>query len=179
MRRNRQFIALIFLISCTGKPHKEPAVILPENSKTVITTLRDSLGTVSFSIPARFDTFFTWTNHSDCGKPCDFEQYRFQPKALPIFEESGFTYAVPDIPTDQFTIIHSGYFSFSNENDSSKNLSQLEHFKDRLSIDPYNGSNLFGTVEKIDDRYFFFAYIKGFDPARQKHFAKVAALTTI
>jgi len=151
---------------------------LPDNSKPVTIALLDSLGTAFFYIPVRFDTSFRWTNISDCGKPCNHEQYRYQPKTLPIFKESGFYYEIPDIAISQFTIIHSGYFPF-RDGDTSKIFDRNEHFKSRLSSDPYNGTISSNTVEKIGDRYYSIVYMQGFDKKRQKHFAKVAALTTI
>lgn len=158
--------------------HKETTTTVPKDSKVATTILRDSLGTVSFSIPARFDTSFTWTNHSDCGKPCDHEEYRFQPKTLPVFKESGFYYDIPDISINQFTIIHSGYFPFHN-GDTSKNFARHEHFKGRL-LSKLNNDNLISdTIEKIYDRYFYIVCMSGFDTIKQKHSATLAALTTI
>jgi hypothetical protein len=90
MRRLTKVIAAELLTSCVNRSAKDKEPPLPNESKFVTTTLRDSLGTVSFAIPARFDTSFTWTNESDCGKSCNREQYRFQPKSLPVFKESGF-----------------------------------------------------------------------------------------
>ncbi len=160
------------------KSPKEKPEDVPENSKQTTLKLIDSLGTVSFYIPVRFDTSLTWTNHSDCGKPCDHEQYRFQPNALPVFEESGFIYVIPDIPIDQFTIFHSGYFPFYN-GDTSKNTGRHEHFKSRLSTEYYDGKFYADTIEIIGDRYFSIVYLNGYDKDKKKYFAKVAALTTI
>lgn len=158
--------------------HKDTTATVPKDSKIATTILRDSLGSVSFSIPARFDTSFTWTNHSDCGKPCDREEYRFQPKTLPVFKESGFYYDIPDISVDQLTIIHSGYFPFHN-GDTSKNFARHEKFNGRLLSKSNNGKLVSDTIEKIYDRYFSIVCMIGFDTTKQKHFAKLAALTTI
>jgi hypothetical protein len=158
--------------------HKDTTETEPKDSKIVTTILRDSLGSVSFSIPARFDTSFTWTNHSDCGKPCDHEEYRFQPKTLPVFKESGFYYDIPDISIDQFTIIHSGYFPFHN-GDTSKNFVRHENFKSQLLSKSNNSKLVSDTLEKIYDRYFSIVGITGFDTTKQKHFARLAGLTTI
>jgi hypothetical protein len=151
---------------------------LPENSKLTTTVLIDSLGTVSFYIPVRFDTSFMWTNISDCGKACNHEQYRYQPRTLPIYKESDFYYEIPDIEIDQFSIIHSGYFPF-HDGDTSKNMSRHENFISNLSSNSYNGTITYDTVEKIGDRYYHIVYMQGFDKVKQKYFAKVAALTTI
>ncbi len=178
MRNLIKIILVILLTSCIDKSQKVRVENLPKNSKPSTTTLKDSLGTVFFYIPAHFDTTFTWTNYSDCGKPCNHEQYRYQPKTHPIFKESGFYYDIPDIPVEQFTILHSGYFLF-HDGDTSKNVGRHENFKSRLSNDPINGTILHDTIEKISDRYFSVVSMKGYDKGRKRHFAKLAALTTI
>lgn len=179
MRYILKIMTAVLLISCTSKSHNDTVARLPDNSKSITTTLRDSLGKVSFSIPRRYDTSFTWTNYSDCGKPCDHEEYRFQSKSYPIFMESGFYYDIPNILVDQFTIIHSSYFPFHTLTDTSKSPIRHEHFKNKLSSDIYNGRIKFDTIEKIKDRYFSIICITGFDTTRQNYFSKVAALTTI
>jgi hypothetical protein len=178
MRHINKLIAILLLTSCISKSQEETSETVPENSIFTTTTLKDSLGTVSYYRPIRFDTSFTWTNRSDCGKPCDREQYRYQLKAIPIFKESGFYYKIPNIHIDQFTIIHSGYFPFRN-GDTSKNIVGHENFKSRLSSNTYDGTIHSDTLEKIGGRYFLIVCLEGFDNERQKHFAKVAALTTI
>lgn len=178
MRHLIKIIAVIFLPSCMGETHINTIETFPENSKLETMTLKDSLGTISFSIPERFDTSFYWTNRSDCGKPCDHEQYRYQPKSFPIFMETGFYYDIPDIPIDQFTIIHSSYFPFQ-DGDTSRNLVRHEYFKKRLSFNEYNGTIRSDTIEKFGSRYFSIVYLTGFDKEKQKYFAKIAALTTI
>jgi hypothetical protein len=179
MRHLLKVIVAIFLASCINKSHNDPVATLPDNSKLVTTILRDSLGEVSFSIPDRYDTSFTWTNHSDCGKPCDHEEYRFQSRSYPIFMESGFYYDIPNILVDQFTIIHSSYFPFHALMDTSKNSLRHEYFKNKISSDLYNGHIKFDTIEKINGRYFSIICITGFDTTRQNYFSKVVALTTV
>ena len=179
MRHLTKLIAIIFLTSCFDKPQKETIKTLPENLWFATTTLRDSLGTVSFAVPANFDTSFTWTNYSDCGKPCNQEQYRYQPRTLPIFKESGFCYVIPDIPINQFTIIHSGYFLFHDGIGTTRIFGRHKSFVSRLLSDSYNGTIDWDTIEKINDRYFSVVYIHGFDKIKRQHFAKLAAVTTI
>ena len=178
MRHLFKLLVFILLTSCMDAKHKATTATVPKDSKLATTILRDSLGAVSFSIPVRFDTSFTWTNHSDCGKPCDHEEYRFQPKTFPVFKESGFYYKIPDIPIDQLTIIHSGYFPFHN-GDTAKNFSRHEKFRDMLLSKSNNGKLVSDTIEKIHDRYFSIVCIAGFDTLKQKHFATLAATATI
>jgi hypothetical protein len=174
-----KIIGILLLFSCRDKAKNETATAIPVNSRFVTTTLRDSLGKVSFSIPDRYDTSFSWTNRSDCGKPCDQEQYRFQSKSFPIFKESGFFYDIPNISIDQFTIIHSSYFPFHSRSDTSKRFLRHEAFIGDLTSNLYNGKVKFDTIEKINDRYFSIVCMAGFDSARQKYFTKLVAVTTI
>src|SRR5688572_4337673 len=96
MRSVLIIVTFLFLLSCKSRTtQSEQPELLPENSRTIVVKLIDSLGTVTINIPNRYDSFFQWTNTSDCGKPCNREQYRFQPKYLPGFEESGFYYPIP------------------------------------------------------------------------------------
>jgi hypothetical protein len=178
MRHLIKIIAVIFLPSCMDGTHINTIETFPENSKLETMTLKDSLGTISFSIPERFDTSFYWTNRSDCGKPCDHEQYRYQPKSFPIFMETGFYHDIPDIPIDQFTIIHSSYFPFQ-DGDTSRNLVRHERFKKRLSFVESNRTIRSDTIEKFGGRYFSIVYLIGFDKEKHKYFTKIAALTTI
>jgi hypothetical protein len=154
----------MLLVSCDDKSQLEKKTAVPQNSKLVTTTLRDSLGSVTFYIPNQLDTFFTWTNHSDCGKPCAHEQYRYQRKVLPIFKETGFYYIMPDIDLDQFSVIHSAYFPFRDIIDTAKNFARHGRFVENLSSDYYSGKVVRDTIE---------------DTATKKHFTKVASLTTI
>jgi hypothetical protein len=178
MRHLINLISIIFLSSCLDKTQTLSAENLTENSKYVTITLRDSLGTASLFIPRHFDTSFTWTNFSDCGKSCNKEEYRYQKRSLPIFKESGFYYVVPDISVDQFTIIHSSYIPFY-VGDTSKNVGRHHVFKRKLASEPDNGRISLDTIEKIGDRYFSIICSNGFDSVKQKHFAKVAAMTTV
>jgi len=178
MRHRFKIITASLFASCLNKSPIE-SIATPSNSKFITTALKDSLGKVSFSIPNRYDTSFTWTNHSDCGKPCDHIEYRFQPKSLPVFKESGFYYAIPDIYIDQFTILHSGSYPFSDRTDTSKYSLGHEPFKGRLSSDPSNGQIKFDTIERIGDRYYSIISLAGFNRETQRHFAKLAALTTV
>ncbi len=69
--------------------------------------LIDSLGTVSIAFPERMDTFFSWVQRSDCAKPCEHGDYRFQSKKSRIFKESGFYWkGEPEDSVDQLSIYH-------------------------------------------------------------------------
>jgi hypothetical protein len=154
---------------------------LPENSKIVTIKLIDSLGVVTCSIPNRYDTFFSWTDHSDCGKPCSKEKYRYQSKLLKITKESGFVWlGEPKDSVERFTISHSGYFPFHKEaNDSVGAVAGLGPFKGRLSSNPINPEVIFDTIENINGRYFSIIIMESYDSAAQRYIKKVSSLTSL
>ncbi len=88
--RSIAFLLLNIIVSCNKKPGMMYNYHFPKNSKSVQIKLIDSLGKLTLSIPLRYDTFSTWINYSDCGKPCNEQEYRFQSKLLRIIHESGF-----------------------------------------------------------------------------------------
>lgn len=111
-KMNKYFFWLIvgLLAGCQGQSVEKKSSNL-KSSTTVVLVLADSLGTLTFEIPSRYDTLFSWVNHSDCGKPCDRQMYRYQPKGLPIKNESGFFDLTPPFDSvDQITISHSSWF---------------------------------------------------------------------
>ena len=102
------FIPLFW--ACNSRQSITPSLIdtpIP-NTKMVMLKLPDSLGSVEILIPNRYDTSFSWTHYSDC-TGCGWRKYRFQPKLLPIFEESGWIWQDLLDSVDRFTISHSDY----------------------------------------------------------------------
>ena len=180
----KTFIPLfgIFLFaSCKSKEALTNHSTIPDNSKTVTVKLLDSLGTVTFAIPNRYDTFFQWTHWSDCGKPCAKEKYRFQLKNYPIIKESGWYWDEPTDSVYRFTIRHTNYFPFYDIKDTSKYFIIDHHspFKGRLSADPINPPIVFDTIEKINDRYFSIVIMDTIDKINLIYYKKVVGLTTI
>jgi hypothetical protein len=147
-------------------------------SKTIMVKLADSLGTVNVSLPDRYDTSFSWTHTSDCGKPCDKIKYRFQPKALPIFRESGFYFYPLKDSIDQFTISHSGYISLSHENADSSGIFVYHQVKKASAVaDPETNKIKSDTVEKIGDHYFSIITIEKYDSLKFQYSKKILAST--
>lgn len=174
--RNYLFIAALVapLISCHNQPLNKYR--LPENAKTVQITLIDSLGVVTLFIPNRYDTSFSWIMQSDCGKPCEEQKYRFQPKVLRITKETGFIWlGEPKDSVDRFTISHARYFPF-HDGDTSKDMVRHNHIKASLIVDPENLRIIFDTVQKINDRYFSIFEMEKSDSIESK---KILAATTI
>ena len=135
---NRLFIIAIsiIMVSCNDTYKDGSLQALSEDSKSVQLKLIDSLGTITLSIPLRYDTSFSWVHRSDCGKPCDEQKYRFQPKILPITKESGWGWLgeLKD-SIGRLTISHIGYFPF-HDGDTAKNLVRHSHLKEELLADP-------------------------------------------
>ncbi len=104
------------------------------------------------------DTFFYWIQRSDCGKPCEHGDYRFQSKKNRIFEESGFYWiGEPEDSVDQLTIYHQRTDTLLAENDSSV-LKDKEYFFTHV-LSRYQGANIIkDTVLKIGDRFFITFY---------------------
>jgi hypothetical protein len=178
MIRNCLFttIALLLFASCKEVTEKVGTRLVPENSRIVHITLIDTLGTVILSVPIRYDTFFSWIDHSDCGKPCDIQKYRYQPKGLRITKESGFLWlGEPKDSVDRFTLSHLEEFPFHN-GDTAKDFVRHEHLKSELMSNPGNPPIIFDTIEKINDRYYSIFAMQRSDSILCK---RVLAVTTI
>jgi hypothetical protein len=94
---------MLFCFSCQDR-NPEP---IDQSETRFEFKLIDSLGIVSIAYPAGTDTFFTWIQRSDCGKPCEHGDYRFQSKSNQIFKESGFYWdGEPEDSVEQLTIYH-------------------------------------------------------------------------
>lgn len=175
MNRILATILTVLFISCSDLSKDKDTPKLPENARTEQLQLVDSLGMVSFSLPIGYDTAFSWVHYSDCGKPCDEEKYRFQPKELPIIKESGWIWSEPKDSVNRFTISHTKDFHF-HDGDTTKNIVRHNHIKEQLRSDPQNPPIVFDTIQKIDDRYFSIIVMDRSDSMQSK---KVLAVTTI
>lgn len=116
--------------------------------------LIDSLGTVSIIYPERTDTFFHWIQTSDCGKPCEKGDYRFQSKLNKVFKESGFYWVgEPEDSVEQLTIYHSRPDTVFLEHDSSI-IKARDHLRENLLVNPQTRNLLSDTLLRIDNRVF-------------------------
>ena len=104
-------ILLLLAISCTPKRSAEDYADFIERTFDIVAFvnrdgLTDTLATIKIKTPNNLDTFYKWTNNSDCFT-CDRLQYRFADKNYVQFAESGFFWTfVPD-SVYQLTFIHS------------------------------------------------------------------------
>lgn len=178
MRNLLVFVALLLAACHVSEIKTTP----PEQSKTHVIKLEGGLGVVSLSLPARYDTSFTWIHYSDCGKPCEKRKYRFQPKTLPVYMETGFRYKPLNDSIEQFTIIHNPYIS-PGDSDKTDNrnfiISFHDHKKFYITHDPAIRTIKSDTIEKIGDRYFSIIVIDKYDTATAEYSKKLLSTTTI
>ena len=180
MKTLLSIISVLFFVACNDSLNVDTIQLPPENSKVVVTKLADSLGNVTMSLPTRYDTSFSWTHYSDCGKPCEKIKYRSQSKTLPITKESGWIWlGEPKDSIERFTIVHSGYFQFHNNVDTSFIFKVHEHRKADIIQNPDTYIIKSDTVEKIGDRYFSIIVVDLYDTANRQFSKKLLAATSI
>jgi hypothetical protein len=173
-------ITVYFLITCNYKSKVDTNYTITENSKKVEIKLADSLGLIQISLPTRYDTFFSWTHYSDCGKACAKIKYRFQPSSLPITKESGWIWlGEPNDSIERFTIIHSGYFPFHENSDSNVIRQYHEHKKIDLVYESTSSKIKLDTLEKIGERYFSLIRVDLYDTIQAQYSKRLLAATTI
>jgi len=175
---NKNSLLLIILIStiyCNQSNSNSNADAEVAVGKKVEIRLVDSLGTIYISVPSRFDTSFVWVSQSDCGKPCEVQKYRFQPKKLPVFKESGFyVMNAPKDSVDQFTISHPSYLY--NRSDTIRDTYMHSRLKAEMEYNSGSFPMIFDTIQKIGNRYYSIFYLKKKAEVERK---RVLAVTTI
>lgn len=173
------FSVLLLLAACHVADIKTTP---PEKSKTHVINLEGGIGVISLSLPARYDTSFTWVHYSDCGQPCEKRKYRFQPKILPVYMETGFHYKPLSDSIEQFTIVHNPYIS-PRDSDKPDNRDFIilfhDHKKFYITHDPALRTIKSDTIEKIGDRYFSIIVIDKYDTATAEYSKKLLSTTTI
>jgi hypothetical protein len=173
------FIAFFSILACNQSSKTNNIVALPKNSKTVQITLVDSLGKVELSIPSGYDTSFSWTHTSDCGKSWDEIKYRLQPKTLPIFKESGFMWEERKDSINQLTIYHSGEYPFNDGADSNIIFRHHKVVIEGILYDSLHKKIKIDTVEKIVDRYYSIIAYEELDKRKAPFSKAVMAFTTV
>ena len=176
MNRSLLIILTLSFISCRDISTDKANAHLPENSKTIQLQLIDSLGTITLSVPVRYDTSFSWTHYSDCGKPCDEQNYRFQPKTIPVFKESGFTWDEPKDSVERLTINHKSDIPFY-EGDTAKDLGRSGRLKSQFLFYPDSLTVVLDTIQRINDRYYSIIAMEKSDTLQT--YKMVLAATTI
>lgn len=176
MNRLLIIITLFFILACNDTSLNKNHAQMKGASKPVQVQLVDSLGVVTFSIPMKYDTSVSWVHYSDCGKPCDEQKYRFQPKALPVLKESGWIWDEAKDSIERFTISHTLYIPF-HEGDTAKNFGRHSHLMEQLLSNPDNPPIVFDTIQRINDRYYSIIAMDKSDSVKAKK--TVLAITTI
>jgi hypothetical protein len=175
MKPLRLIIPLFILSSCdTNRDTRNQ----PSKVDTTI-RLIDSLGKVTLAIPPQADTFFTWIRKNDCGKFCEEGKYRFQPKNLRIFKESGFYWTgQPEDSVNQLTISHNRPDTIIRNNDSFA-IKRYTYFKEVLLSNSETANIVSDTIEKIGDRYFCIFKITDLDKQKNVSIRRLIAFTSI
>jgi hypothetical protein len=154
MKKYSLWLIILFFAGCHEHTSQESK---PSVSRTLnVTTLRlaDSLGTLKIGVPYKNDTFFTWINHSDCGKPCDKQMYRYQSKTMPVQEESGFFPPMLLMDSvDEITISHESWLHFLRT-DPGISLGRHKDLEDHSKIQSGNMSLVRDTLFAVDGRNF-------------------------
>jgi hypothetical protein len=168
-------ISLISVASCQQKSQVEARA----ECETTTIQLIDTLGRISMNRPNQTDTFITWIRTNDCGKTCEEGKYRFQPKGLPIFKESGFFWTgEPEDSVNQLTISHLRPDRV-RRNDDYFAVKRYQLLKEDLESDPETMNIISDTVRKIGDRYFCIFQIADIDKKKGVLIRRVIAFTSI
>ena len=164
-----------FLISSCNQ--KDNIIPHTPNTKTWSITLDNNLGKISIILPVRLDTFFKWTQYSDCGDACAKVDYRIQSSHFPIFKETGFSYKTPKDSIDQFSICHSKLSAPWPFSDSIL----VRNYKRALKSEQYDNSSGFLIDTLISNNGLLFAVVgyNGFDKKTSTILHFVGAATSI
>jgi hypothetical protein len=149
--KNYIAILIVLVLACKNDPQPSLVELPPEESQIIMVKLEDSLGTVSITLPKRYDTSFQWTHYSDCNG-CEQWKYRFQSSSLPIYKESGFYWDVLEDSVENLTIVHSPSLHRRHHSDSV-----IFYFHNEEKIGPNQAPDttiIFDTLMKISDGYF-------------------------
>ena len=109
-------------------------------------------------------------------------KYKFQPKILPAYPETGFHYKQLNDSIEQFTIVHNPYISpeDSDHTDNKEFITSFhDHKKFEIIHDPSLRNIASDTIEKIGNRYFSIIFIDNYDTAKAQFSKKLLSTTTI
>lgn len=175
---NCKIIFLILILIVTSCDYKQKYNSVSQSKfKEWTIQLENNLGAISISLPNNIDTFFKWTQYSDCGDPCAQTDYRMQSKSLPIFRESGFYYEALKDSVEQFTIKHTKI----NTTNGTPDTLVINHFINKLKSETVDisGRYLIDTLITINEKPFaVFAYTVP-DTANKVTIQKLTAITAI
>lgn len=175
MRQLLIFIPIVIFSFCSA--HRDSDIKIIARNTTII--LIDSLGEVSIDFPYQADTFLTWIRRNDCGYECEEGKYRFQPKNLPIFKESGFFWlGQPEDSVHQLTITHHRP-QFLSKNQDSFAYKLKGHLRENLISDAETTNIIEGSVLMISDRYYAIYKISDFNEKKGVHIKRLIAFSSV
>lgn len=166
---------LMVLVSCQARQSK----VIVNHQGAFEFKLIDSLGTISMDLPERTDTFFSWIQESDCGKPCEQGDYRFQSKKNRIFKESGFYWVgEPEDSVDQLSIYHQRPTFLKAHNDSLI-IKMRNLLREDLLNNTQIGDLISDTLLKIGDRFFCIFLVSDINKIKGIRNRRLIAFTTV
>ena len=172
-------ISLLSIMAVVTCDDKDKSTAKNQSSfKEWTISLDNRLGNISISLPGNMDTFFKWTQYTDCGDPCAQTDYRVQSKSLPIFKESGFYFEVLKDSVEQFTIKHTKTATANVTPDTLV----VNHFIDKLkseTVENIAGKYLIDTLITINDKPFAVLAYTVTDTANRITIQKLTAITAI
>lgn len=169
-------LSVIAVISCDDKD--KSTTENQSNFKEWTIPLENNLGNISISLPNNIDTFFKWTQYSDCGDPCAQTDYRVQSKDLPIFKESGFYFEALKDSVEQFTIKHAKI----TQANSTPDAMVVNHYLLKLkseTVENISGKYLIDTLITINEKPFAVLAYTVTDTANRITIQKLTAITAI
>lgn len=172
-------ISLLSIMAVVTCDDKDKSTAKNQSSfKEWTISLDNRLGNISISLPGNMDTFFKWTQYTDCGDPCAQTDYRVQSKSLPIFKESGFYFEVLKDSVEQFTIKHTKTATANVTPDTLV----VNHFIGKLkseTVENIAGKYLIDTLITINDKPFAVLAYTVTDTANRITIQKLTAITAI
>lgn len=149
--------------------------------KEVNIILKDSLAIVTMKIPLRYDTLAKWRADDGCTNSGTLK-YRFQPKSVKLYLESGFIdTGIPDDSVENLTIEYSEIIK--NDSNVTKNnfydlhKSAVKGYNQLYSPDNTQNIVKLDSVIKINDQLFSIIIIDDFKASKNKYYKKAIART--
>ncbi|MCX6209912.1 MAG: hypothetical protein NTZ59_10585 [Bacteroidetes bacterium] len=174
------FIILFIAISSCKQANKHNEKNTDDNIKVWKIKLENNLGFFEISLDKKLDTFFTWTEYSDCGDGCAHSDYRIQQKFNPIFKDDGFIYFPFKDSVLQFTIKHQKLIRISNNTDTTKeNIKRITDFNKFKSFIRPNEKYILDTLINIGENPFSILGFRGYDSIEKTNFQTVQAVTNL
>jgi hypothetical protein len=182
MSRLLPAILAILLFSCKNVNETKFIQGRLPNTKELTLSLADSLGLVYLTVPGQYDTAVSWVHFGDCGQRCNYQKYRYQPKALPLQKENGFYWLDTAGVIDRLTIQHRQQLVDEYDGNreyfylSAVSLGEEEAFG--VSVDDTVELHLvLDTLQMINNRPFAIVAYEGFNPDSKRYSGFLLAVT--